>query len=66
MKDSVDLVIEDLAERKRVGIERYGQALRADSKFKTLEEAYYEALDLCVYLRCELDKQSCTTDASSL
>ena len=57
MKDSVDQVIEDLAERKRVGIERYGKALNAEMPHDMLQEAYEEALDLCVYLRCAIDKR---------
>jgi hypothetical protein len=55
--DTVDKVIEDLKERKQVGIERYGSALSTETPVNTLEYAYEEALDLAVYLRCELDKQ---------
>ena len=54
---SVDQVIEDLKARKQLGIERYGEALHAGMERDTLLDAYEEALDLCVYLRCELEKR---------
>jgi hypothetical protein len=57
MKPTVDQVIEDLAERKRVGIERYGQALTSEMPHDMLQEAYEEALDLVVYLRCAIEKR---------
>lgn len=57
-QDSVDQVMEDLLARKQLGIERYGQPLRADNSRDMLQEAYEEALDLCVYLRAELERRS--------
>lgn len=45
------LVMEDLEERLRIGIERYGQPLQAHNGRDSLRDAYEEALDLCVYLR---------------
>lgn len=56
----VDLVMADLAERKRVGIERYGMPLRAFNGRNSLVDAYQEALDLCVYLRQAIEEQGCT------
>jgi len=46
-----DLVIADIEERKRIGIERYGQLLKAHTGRDPLIDAYQEALDLCIYLR---------------
>jgi hypothetical protein len=46
-----DLVVVDIAERKRVGIERYGTPLQAFNGRDALRDAYEEALDLCQYLR---------------
>ena len=56
-RDSVDLVVEDLIERKKLGTERYGVPLNANSEKDMLIEAYEEILDLCIYLRTELDKR---------
>lgn len=60
----VDLVMADLAERKRVGIERYGMPLRANNGRSALVDAYQEALDLCVYLRQVIEEtpDRCTED----
>lgn len=46
-----DLVLEDIAERKRLGIERYGTPLQPFNGRDALLDAYQEALDLCQYLR---------------
>jgi hypothetical protein len=46
-----DLVAADVAERKQVGIERYGTPLQAFNGRDALRDAYEEALDLCQYLR---------------
>jgi hypothetical protein len=46
-----DLVIDDMAERKRIGIQRYGTPLQAHNGRDALVDAYQEALDLCCYLR---------------
>lgn len=45
------LVQDDLAERLRVGVERYGQPLQAFNGRNALQDAYEEVLDLAVYLR---------------
>lgn len=55
--DIVDLVVSDLAERKRVGVERYGMALRAHNGRDALQDAYEEAMDLCVYLRQAIEER---------
>jgi hypothetical protein len=59
----VDLVVADLEERKRVGIERYGMPLRAHNGRDPFVDAYQEALDLVVYLRQVLRERP-TTDAN--
>ena len=42
---------DDLGERLRIGIERYGQPLRPMNGRDTIQDAYEEALDLGVYLK---------------
>jgi hypothetical protein len=52
--DSVDiqtLVVEDLIERRAVGMRKYGTALQAHNGRDALQDAYEEALDLCCYLK---------------
>jgi len=53
-----DLVIEDLRERKAVGLERYGTYLQAFNGRNSLADAYCEVLDLIVYLRQYIEEQS--------
>lgn len=45
------LVMEDMAERRRLGIERYGTPLQPHNGRDALVDAYQEALDLACYLR---------------
>lgn len=52
-----DLVIEDMKARDWVGAERYGTRLRAFNGRDPLIDAYQEALDLCVYLRQEIEQR---------
>lgn len=54
----VDLVVTDMLERKRVGIERYGVPLQANNGRNALVDAYEEALDLCMYLKQALEEQN--------
>ena len=54
------LVREDMEERERLGIERYGQTLQANDGRDSLVDAYQEALDMAIYLRkaiCERDQE---------
>lgn len=50
-----DLVIADMVDRKRLGLERYGKPLTVaavmDDGRDPLEEAYLEVLDEAVYLK---------------
>lgn len=41
----------ELAERKRIGLERYGTLLQAGNGRDALVDAFQESLDLVVYLR---------------
>jgi hypothetical protein len=44
-------VIADINNRRKVGIERYGQALHPNNGRDALLDAYEEALDLTMYLK---------------
>lgn len=51
-----ELVRRDLEERERLGVERYGTALRPHNGRSALVDAYQEALDLACYLRQALEE----------
>jgi hypothetical protein len=51
-----DHVLADMADRDRIGRERYGTPLTAHNGRNSLIDAYQEALDLVVYLACYLDE----------
>jgi hypothetical protein len=46
-----DLVIADMRERDRIGVERYGSRLAKETPIDALRYAYEELLDGAVYLR---------------
>ena len=48
------LVMVDMAGRDKLGRERYGTPLQAHNGRDALRDAYEEALDLAVYLRCAI------------
>ena len=52
-----DLVMADLAERKRIGIERYGVPLQAGNGRNPLVDAYQESMDQTLYLRQAIEEQ---------
>jgi hypothetical protein len=54
----VDLVVADLAERKRVGIERYGVPLQAFNGRDALWDLYEELLDACQYIRQAIEERN--------
>lgn len=54
----VDLVMQDMQERKRLGIQRYGVALQANNGRDALRDAYEEALDLAIYLRQAMEERN--------
>lgn len=52
--DELDIqsrVITDIKERREVGIKRYGTALQPNNGRDALQDAYEEAIDLCMYLK---------------
>lgn len=53
-----DLVIADMVERKRIGIERYGTPLQTRNGRDMLVDAYQEVLDLAMYVRGEIAERS--------
>lgn len=58
----VDLVMQDMLERKRIGLERYGVALQASNGRDSLQDAYEEALDLAIYLRQVIEERNISLD----
>jgi hypothetical protein len=52
------LVRQDLEERERVGIQRYGTPLQAHNGRDALVDAYQEALDLACYVRQAIEERS--------
>lgn len=52
-----DLVREDMDERNKDGIRKYGTPLQAGNGRDALVDAYQEALDLVVYLRQAIEER---------
>jgi len=46
-----DLVIEDMKQRDQIGMQTYGTRLQPFNGRKALRDAYFECLDMAVYLR---------------
>lgn len=55
-----ELVVEDMLERNRDGIEKYGTPLQATNGRDALKDAYQESLDQTVYLRQEIERRKKT------
>ena len=53
----LELVLKDLMDRAVHGKEIYGTFLRANNGRDPLWDAYQEALDLCMYLRQEIEER---------
>ncbi len=51
------MVRDDLRERERLGIERYGTELYPHNGRDALQDAYEEALDLALYLRQAIEER---------
>ncbi len=49
-----DLVIADIEARKQIGIQRYGQTLKAHDGRDNLLDIYQELLDAAIYIRKEM------------
>lgn len=58
-----DLVIADIQERKRVGIERYGTLLQALNGRDALVDTYQEILDGAQYIRQEIEERRLFLDS---
>lgn len=52
-----DMVIADIEARKSLGLKKYGTLLQPFNGRSFLQDAYEEALDLCVYLRGLLEEE---------
>jgi len=52
-----DLVVADVLGRKAFGLAKYGSHLQAHNGRDALRDAYDEALDLCCYLRQEIEER---------
>jgi hypothetical protein len=59
---TIDLVLEDMLERDRLGRARYGTPLTSGNGRDHLIDAYQEALDLAAYLAAELDEHAVGLD----
>jgi len=55
-------VAADIAERERVGIQRYGTPLQPGNGRSMIRDAYDENLDLVIYLRGAITEQGETED----
>ena len=51
MKPTWELVIEDMKKRNQTGFKRYGKYLFPFNGRNSLQDAFEECLDLCVYLK---------------
>jgi len=47
----------DMKERRLMGIKKYGTPLQPNNGRNTLVDAYQEALDLVVYLRSKIEEE---------
>lgn len=56
-KSVQDMVIEDIEERKKIGLENYGTLLYTDNGRSMLQDLYEELLDACCYLRGLLEEE---------
>jgi hypothetical protein len=52
-----DAVMVDLAQRRKMGVAKYGTELKANNGRQALIDAYQEALDLCLYLKQAIIEQ---------
>ena len=50
-------VMNDMKERRLMGIKKYGTPLQPNNGRNTLVDAYQEALDLVVYLRSKIEEE---------
>lgn len=63
-KSIQDLVIEDMEDRKKLGIEKYGKLLYKDTAGRNhLQDLYEELLDACCYIRARIAEEADSTQA---
>lgn len=55
--DTCKLVAADVEERGRIGVAKYGTPLQPGNGRRNLVDAYQECLDLCIYLRNEIEEE---------
>jgi hypothetical protein len=55
--DICEMVKQDLEARAELGVTKYGERLLANNGRDALLDAYQEALDLCMYLRQEIEER---------
>lgn len=52
------LVLKDMEDRRKIGIEKYGKPLQPFNGRNALVDAYQEVLDLAVYLRQAIEEKN--------
>jgi hypothetical protein len=52
------LVIRDMCEREKLGIQRYGTPLQAHNGRDALVDLYQELLDACAYIRQAIEERA--------
>ena len=60
LKPIADLIVEDILNRKQVGLQKYGTPLQPFNNRSALQDAYEETLDLANYLRQKLEEERIT------
>ena len=53
-----ELVLSDIEDRIKKGVETYGEPLKANNGRNPLIDAYQEALDLAIYLRQAIEEST--------
>lgn len=66
VEEDVQWVTQDIEDRKRVGLERYGTLLQAFNGRDALMDAYQEALDLMVYSRQVIEERALPYDVARM
>lgn len=51
------LVLHDMEDRRKMGIEKYGTPVQVDNGRDPLVDLYQELLDSCVYIRQEIEQR---------
>jgi len=57
LQRGIDTVMEDQTKRKQYGLDKYNSLLQPFNGRDQLQDAYEEALDLCVYLRMAIEER---------